>query len=147
MAALLISAACLSFIGPHSPTPGTPLRASTLKPTHLQPVILRAAHGSLLRVSMLEPASNPTDRAAPDKRGDAAPESKPNLAEKMQSWEATDEERRASTLGGLIPGKIDGFDLTLNFLFPIMLVACLGIALFPLWAGLVVGDAPGPPPQ
>lgn len=30
------------------------------------------------------------------------------LEEKMKSWEATDEEKRAATLGGLTPGAVDG---------------------------------------
>ncbi|KAG8460580.1 hypothetical protein KFE25_011355 [Diacronema lutheri] len=70
-----------------------------------------------------------------------------SLEEKMKSWEATDEERRAATLGGLVPGKLDGFELSLNVLFPLMLVSCIVVALFPLFSGFIDTSGAGAPPM
>ena len=75
-----------------------------------------------------------------------------SLAEKMKSWEATEEEMRASTLGGVVPGlsapgmkgfdgkfgsdkgtatgggRTDAFDVGLYIAFPIMVLSCLAVS-------------------
>jgi hypothetical protein len=77
-----------------------------------------------------------------------------SLAEKMKSWEATDEEIRAATLGGVVPGlsapglkgfdgnfgnndrggapggsRTDAFDVGLYIAFPIMVLSCLAVSI------------------
>ena len=58
---------------------------------------------SFLRMSRLVRPSNA------DETESSIPAS---LEEKMKSWEATEEEKAAATLGGLTPGKMDGTDTT-----------------------------------
>lgn len=71
-----------------------------------------------------------------------------SLEEKMKSWEPTEEERKAATLGGLTPAKLDGFELSLNIIFPLMLVSCIAVALFPLFSGNIdVSQMEVPPTQ
>ncbi len=73
-----------------------------------------------------------------------------SLAEKMKSWEATDDEIRAATLGGVVPGlsapglkgldgkfgnnesaggRADAFDVGLYIAFPIMVLSCLAVSM------------------
>ena len=107
-------------------------------------------------------------RAAIEKNEPAAPnptgEEAKSLEEKMASWDASEEEKRAKTLGGNIPligmpGKpgretrtdqpkgLDGFDVGMNIsaliLFP------LAIILFsvPLWIGSIDVSSVGAPPM
>lgn len=85
--------------------------------------------------------------AEPEPLEDAASAKLPvSLEDKMKSWEATDEERRAKTLLGVVPGKFDAFELGLNIAFPLILVTFIGIAFFPFYAASLAGDA-GPPPM
>lgn len=87
-----------------------------------------------------------------------------SLEEKMKSWEATEEERKAATLGGLIPqpmtssstaevgggdgsdDRSDAFDVGLYIAFPIMVLSGLFFALFPFIMGSIDVDSVGPPP-
>jgi len=70
----------------------------------------------------------------------------------MKSWEASDEEIRAATLGGVIPGgksggdRTDGFDIGLYIAFPFMVIGCLIFAFFPLIVGNIDVTSVGPPP-
>jgi hypothetical protein len=71
-----------------------------------------------------------------------------SLEEKMKSWEASEEEIKAATLGGIVPGseRSDAFDVGLWILFPLMVGSGLLFAFFPLIMGNIdVGDV-GPPP-
>jgi hypothetical protein len=54
-----------------------------------------------------------------------------SLDKKMASWEATEEEKAAATLGGLTPGKMDSFDIGLAIAFPFIVGTCLLFLLFP----------------
>jgi len=85
-----------------------------------------------------------------DSAGDAgdAEAKKKALQEKMASWEATDEEIRAASLGGLTPGKrgTDGFDIGLYIAFPIMVVTGLLFAFFPFIMDKIDVTSVGPPP-
>jgi hypothetical protein len=79
-----------------------------------------------------------------------------SLAEKMKSWEATEDEIRASTLGGVVPGlsapgmkgfdgkfgsdkgttvggRTDAFDVGLYIAFPIMVLSCLAVSSVGVW--------------
>eukprot|EP00520_Triparma_pacifica_P003026 CAMPEP_0118653324 /NCGR_PEP_ID=MMETSP0785-20121206/11773_1 /TAXON_ID=91992 /ORGANISM="Bolidomonas pacifica, Strain CCMP 1866" /LENGTH=102 /DNA_ID=CAMNT_0006545865 /DNA_START=176 /DNA_END=484 /DNA_ORIENTATION=- len=71
------------------------------------------------------------------------------LEEKMASWEATDEERRAATLGGMVPGgkKGDGFDLGLWIAFPFIVIFSLLFAVFPFIMESIDTSSVGPPPM
>ena len=81
----------------------------------------------------------------------------------MAAWDATDEERRSSTLGGNLPlvgmpglpgrmtrtdqpDELDGFDLGMNIsgiiLFPLAII----LATFPFWIGNIDVSQVGPPP-
>jgi ABC-type glycerol-3-phosphate transport system substrate-binding protein len=82
--------------------------------------------------------------------GDAADESevsstKVSLEEKMKGWEATEEEQKAATLGGVVP-RGDAFDLGLYILFPFMVISGLAVAFFPLIMGNLDLDSVGLPP-
>jgi hypothetical protein len=77
-----------------------------------------------------------------------------SLEEKMKSWEATEDEIRAATLGGVIPGggrkddanRSDAFDIGLYIAFPIMVIGCLIFAFFPLIVSNIDVSSVGPPP-
>lgn len=67
-----------------------------------------------------------------------------SLEEKMKSWEASEEEIKAATLGGMVPGtrigagaatgesagRTDAFDVGLYIAFPIMILSCLAVSVF-----------------
>ena len=74
---------------------------------------------------------------------DAASQS---LQEKMKSWEATEEEARAATLGGVVPGRSDAFDVGLYIAFPLMVLSGLAFAIFPFIMENLDVDSVGPPP-
>eukprot|EP00579_Thalassiosira_antarctica_P002477 CAMPEP_0201872272 /NCGR_PEP_ID=MMETSP0902-20130614/5025_1 /ASSEMBLY_ACC=CAM_ASM_000551 /TAXON_ID=420261 /ORGANISM="Thalassiosira antarctica, Strain CCMP982" /LENGTH=135 /DNA_ID=CAMNT_0048398505 /DNA_START=72 /DNA_END=479 /DNA_ORIENTATION=- len=75
-----------------------------------------------------------------------------SLEEKMKSWEASEEEIKAATLGGVIPGssiggeRTDAFDVGLYIAFPIMVLSCLAFVFFPLIVGNIDVTSVGPPP-
>lgn len=77
---------------------------------------------------------------------------KTTLEEKMKSWEATEEEVKAATLGGVVPrggngaGRSDAFDVGLYILFPFMVLSGLAFAVFPFIMGNLDLDSIGPPP-
>mmetsp|Transcript_521 Transcript_521/g.1120 ORF Transcript_521/g.1120 Transcript_521/m.1120 type:complete len:136 (+) Transcript_521:146-553(+) len=77
-----------------------------------------------------------------------------SLEEKMKSWEASEEEIKAATLGGVVPGgggggggdRTDAFDVGLYIAFPIMVISCLAFVFFPLIVGNIDINSVGPPP-
>ena len=78
-------------------------------------------------------------------------EKKMSLEEKMKSWEASEEEIKAATLGGVVPQSRDkdrsgAFDVGLYIAFPIMVITGLIFALFPFIMGSLDVDSVGPPP-
>ena len=86
----------------------------------------------------------------------APPTAKLTLEEKMKAWEATEEEVRAATLGGIIVPKgtnnhddgsrSDAFDVGLYILFPFMVLSGLAFAFFPFIMGNLDLEGVGPPP-
>jgi len=76
-------------------------------------------------------------------------EKRKSLEEKMASWEATEEEKRAATLGGMIPGgkSGDGFDVGLWIAFPFIVGFSLIFVLFPFIMGGIDTSSVGPPPM
>ncbi len=56
---------------------------------------------------------------------------KKTLEEKMQAWEATEEEIKNASLGGISPGRADSFDIGLFIAFPFIVGSALLFAVFP----------------
>jgi hypothetical protein len=78
---------------------------------------------------------------------ESMPPSKLSLEEKMKNWEATEEEQKAASLGGVVPGRSDAFDIGLFVLFPLMVLSGLAFAFFPLIMDKIDVDSVGPPPM
>jgi len=77
-------------------------------------------------------------------------ETKLSLEDKMKKWEASEEEIKAATLGGVVPGSVertDAFDVGLYIAFPVMVVSGLLFALFPIIMGNIDTSSVGPPPM
>lgn len=77
---------------------------------------------------------------------DTTAEKKKTLEEKMASWEASEEEIKAASLGGITPGRTDGFDLGLYIAFPIIVLTSLAFAFFPFIMDKIDVSSVGPPP-
>uniref|UniRef100_A0A6V2LKJ2 Uncharacterized protein n=2 Tax=Ditylum brightwellii TaxID=49249 RepID=A0A6V2LKJ2_9STRA len=78
-----------------------------------------------------------------------APTTKMSLEDKMKSWEASEEEIKAASLGGLTAGSgggVDGFDLGLWIMFPFMVVTCVLFGVFPFIMDKIDVSSVGPPP-
>ena len=73
-------------------------------------------------------------------------EEKLSLEDKMKSWEATEEEQKAASLLGVVPGRTDAFDVGLYFLFPFMVISGLVFAFFPFIMENIDVSSVGPPP-
>lgn len=78
---------------------------------------------------------------------------KQSLENKMKSWEASEEEIKASTLGGVgLPSgdgggeRSDAFDIGLYILFPFMVLSSLAFAFFPFIMDKIDVSSVGPPP-
>lgn len=74
-----------------------------------------------------------------------------SLEEKMKQWEATEEEIKAATLGGVgIPKsnkeRTGAFDIGLYIAFPFMIIGSLMFALFPFIMDKIDVTSVGPPP-
>ena len=76
-----------------------------------------------------------------------------SLQEKMANWEASEEEIKAATLGGVSPGGLggrkgnDGFDVGLYIAFPFMILGSLLFAFFPFIMDKIDVSSVGPPPM
>ena len=79
-------------------------------------------------------------------------EVKVSLEEKMQKWEASEEELKNASLGGVVPGLVaggtgaDGFDIGLYVAFPIIVLTSLAFAFFPFIMDKIDVTSVGPPP-
>ena len=75
---------------------------------------------------------------------------KMSLEEKMQSWEASEEEIKAASLGGMTPGSrgggADGFDIGLWIMFPFIVATSLLFFVFPFIMDKIDVSSVGPPP-
>ena len=108
------------------------------------------AFAPLSRATVRRPVERrPLRNSEPDEAATTAgdqKEGKISLEEKMMTWEATEEEVKAATLGGLVPGKNDAFDVGLYVAFPLMVASGLFFAFFPFIMGNIdVGDVGLPP--
>jgi len=77
-------------------------------------------------------------RESSDESSEEKPVEKMSLEEKMKSWEASEEELRAASLGGVIPQpreRTEAFDIGLYIAFPIMVLTGLAFAFFPFIMG------------
>ena len=97
----------------------------------------RYASGSALSRHVLKTSEDDSSE------GDAV---KKSLEDKMKNWEASEEEIKASTLGGVTPGRSDAFDIGLYIAFPFMILASLAFAFFPLIMDKIDVSSVGPPP-
>lgn len=82
---------------------------------------------------------------------DTPAETKLSLEDKMKSWEASEEEIRAASLGGVVPSgnsgeRTDAFDVGLYILFPIMIIGLGLFAFFPILVQNIDVTSVGPPP-
>jgi hypothetical protein len=68
-----------------------------------------------------------------------------SLEEKMKGWEASEEEIKAASLGGIVP-RSDSFDVGLWVAFPFMVITGLLFAFFPLIMGNIDTTSVGAPP-
>eukprot|EP00525_Craspedostauros_australis_P002068 CAMPEP_0198122036 /NCGR_PEP_ID=MMETSP1442-20131203/33753_1 /TAXON_ID= /ORGANISM="Craspedostauros australis, Strain CCMP3328" /LENGTH=153 /DNA_ID=CAMNT_0043780967 /DNA_START=63 /DNA_END=524 /DNA_ORIENTATION=+ len=129
---------------------------STVEAFHLQPAMRSVAASKMTSSSAPQLAANlqwsrNEERSialynadGDDKMSEAPPKS---LEDKMKSWEATEEERKAATLGGVIPeNRSDAFDVGLWVLFPFMIATGLIFAFFPFIMGNIDVSSVGPPP-
>lgn len=91
-------------------------------------------------------SSDDTNTESPKEDDPSLTQAKQSLQEKMKSWEATEEEIKAATLGGVVPKRSDAFDIGLYIAFPLMVVSGLAFALFPFIMGSLDVDGVGPPP-
>ena len=121
---LLLLASCEAFVVP----------ATVLAPSRRPTLRVRCAE---------EPAEATAATAEPAEAVTASA----SLADKMSSWEATDEERKAATLGGVIPkpskpGKMDGFDLGMVVSGVVLTPLAIGVLTFPFWISKFAADLP-----
>lgn len=85
--------------------------------------------------------------------GDSASSSdapKLSLEEKMKSWEASEEEIKAASLGGITAGSksgTDGFDVGLWVMFPFIVATSLLFFVFPFIKDSIDVSSVGPPPM
>ena len=73
-------------------------------------------------------------------------DAKVSLEEKLKSWEATEEEVKAASLGGLTPNRVDGFDIGLYIMFPFMVATGILFGIFPFIMDKIDVSSVGPPP-
>ncbi len=71
---------------------------------------------------------------------------KKSLEDKMKEWEASEEEIKAASLGGVTPGRADGFDIGLFLAFPFIVGSALFFAVFPFIMDKIDVSSVGPPP-
>ena len=69
-----------------------------------------------------------------------------SLEEKMKSWEASEDEIKAATLGGVVPGRSDAFDVGLYVAFRLMVLSGIFFAIFPFIMSNIDTSSVGPPP-
>lgn len=89
--------------------------------------------------------------SASDEELSPAVGTKLSLEEKMKKWEASEEEIKAATLGGVgIPKanreRTGAFDIGLYVAFPFMIIGSLMFALFPFVMDKIDVSSVGPPP-
>jgi type III secretory pathway component EscR len=116
--------------------------------TSRHPIIKRTTFYTVLWNS--ESSSSSSEEEA-EELATPTTEKKLSLEEKMKSWEASEEEIKAATLGGIVPQqsnkeRSDAFDVGLYIAFPIMVITGLIFALFPFIMGSIDVDSVGPPP-
>ena len=73
-----------------------------------------------------------------------------SLEEKMKSWEASEEEIKAASLGGITAGSksgTDGFDVGLWVMFPFIVATSLLFFVFPFIKDSIDVSSVGPPPM
>merc|ERR1719232_600344 len=113
-----------------------------------KPDVRKAGRSSLIR----EKVENAAEPLPTEKQEIEPPRISSSLEEKMKSWEASEEEIKAATLGGIVPGASNklssgtsGFDIGLYIAFPLMIIGSLMFALFPFVMDKIDVTGVGPP--
>mmetsp|Transcript_2335 Transcript_2335/g.2826 ORF Transcript_2335/g.2826 Transcript_2335/m.2826 type:complete len:138 (-) Transcript_2335:132-545(-) len=86
------------------------------------------------------------EKETTDEVSSASEVTKKSLEDKMKEWEASDEEIKNASLGGITPGRSDGFDIGLLLAFPFIVGSALFFAIFPLIMDKIDVSSVGPPP-
>ena len=81
-----------------------------------------------------------------EEAGEAKETTKKSLEDKMKEWEASEEEMKNASLGGMVPGRSDGFDIGLFLAFPFIVGSALLFAIFPFIMDKIDVSSVGPPP-
>ena len=109
--------------------------------------------GSSSRVFMSTPDGGDDDTSVvtADEDGNGTVD-KVSLEEKMKGWEASEEEIKAASLGGLYVGTPkdkgpDGFDVGLWIMFPFIVATSLLFFVFPFIMDKIDVSSVGPPPM
>ena len=109
--------------------------------------IRRQGQARILLRAMGDSQDDDAQQEVSDEDEESAGSKLSSLEEKMKGWEATEEEVKAATLGGMVPGnRSDAFDVGLYIAFPLMVLSGLAFAVFPLIMGNLDVDGVGPPP-
>ena len=150
------SALAFTSISP-PPLPKQPALLKAVIKNHQ--VLSSLSHSPLRLHPLVAPLrnSNSSDDDEETTSTTASNAAKLSLEEKMKSWEATEEEIKASTLGGVIPksmksdseenaNRSDAFDVGLYIAFPIMVLSGLALVAFPFFMGSLDVSNVGPPP-
>jgi hypothetical protein len=102
-----------------------------------------------------------SEDAAPSDTSPKPSTASKSLEEKMASWEASEDEQRAATLGGIIPRKVglpgrvtrtdqptevDGFDVGMGISGVLLFPMAVLLASFPFWIGNLDVTSVGLPP-
>ena len=134
---------------------------SLLKPI-LRTVVRRALPATMQQAD--DESNAVAEEDEPSTAAASAAAASASLDEKMAKWDATEDEQRASTLGGNLPlvgmpgmpgrmtrtdqpKKMDAFDVGMNLsgliLFPLAILICS----VPFWIGNIDVSSVGPPPM
>jgi hypothetical protein len=102
------------------------------------------ATGKVVTRTAVQPLFNTNEDEASEAESPSA--TSESLEQKMKSWEASEEEIKAATLGGVVPGRSDAFDVGLYIAFPLMVLSGLFFAFFPVIMGNIDTSSVGAPP-
>ena len=87
-----------------------------------------------------------TETETDDDETSSTEAAKKSLEDKMKDWEASEEELKNASLGGVVPGRTDGFDIGLFIAFPFIVGSALLFAIFPFIMDKIDVSSVGPPP-
>ena len=147
-AALAIVAAALSSLSPAlSFAPPLATRHPTTTSSAGLPVVISPTAPSRYNIMKVLAESEDGESSSTATADDPK---KLSLEEKMKSWEASEEEIKAASLGGITAGSksgTDGFDVGLWAMFPFIVATSLLFFVFPFIKDSIDVSSVGPPPM